>query len=320
MLTFIRQTLKARKVEAIAATTFSSILIFGLVGFFWVSPANITFPKKDHAHFRMQYIFHGKSENFAVEPYQQPYEKDQCNSELTTDPIHFHDSKNQIIHLHWTKITGGQVLKYYGLNLIGGQDDKLGIVAQDKTRKQNFRPVQIHTKALPNPQVEDKIWIFSGDEKSSVERETKEFVNKDLESFFGMESQARKDEEKYGTTSFLDTIQGQIKVSAHNNSQSHTETPNTQNLADTAINTTDRTNELINQLQNSSSVSSSSSSKPNYGSSVYGGVQKTQEELKILNNILGNVVIFVQKDQPTAEQVKTQFAALEPLSNSVCGG
>ena len=47
---------------------------------------------------------------------------------------------------------------------------------------------------------------------------------------------------------------------------------------------------------------------------------KTEEELKEINNLLGNVVIFVQSTEPTQEQIKKQFDVLEPLSPSTCGG
>lgn len=45
-----------------------------------------------------------------------------------------------------------------------------------------------------------------------------------------------------------------------------------------------------------------------------------QEKLTRINNLLGNVVIFVQKDKPTDQQVKARFNDLEPLTDSTCGG
>jgi hypothetical protein len=48
---------------------------------------------------------------------------------------------------------------------------------------------------------------------------------------------------------------------------------------------------------------------------------ETQEEkLTRINNMIGNVVIFVQKDKPTDQQIKERFNDLEPLTDSTCGG
>ena len=45
-----------------------------------------------------------------------------------------------------------------------------------------------------------------------------------------------------------------------------------------------------------------------------------EEKLTRINNLVGNVVIFVQKDKPTDQQIKDRFNDLEPLSDSTCGG
>lgn len=50
------------------------------------------------------------------------------------------------------------------------------------------------------------------------------------------------------------------------------------------------------------------------------GNETTEEKLTRINNMIGNVVIFVQKDKPTDQQIKDRFNKLEPLSNSTCGG
>lgn len=49
-------------------------------------------------------------------------------------------------------------------------------------------------------------------------------------------------------------------------------------------------------------------------------VESEEEKLTRINNMLGNVVIFVQKDAPSNEQIKERFNDLEPLSDSTCGG
>lgn len=45
-----------------------------------------------------------------------------------------------------------------------------------------------------------------------------------------------------------------------------------------------------------------------------------EQKLTRINNMIGNVVIFVQNDKPTDQQIKDRFNDLEPLSDSTCGG
>lgn len=50
------------------------------------------------------------------------------------------------------------------------------------------------------------------------------------------------------------------------------------------------------------------------------GTESEEQKLTRINNMIGNVVIFVQKDKPTDQQIKERFNDLEPLSDSTCGG
>lgn len=50
------------------------------------------------------------------------------------------------------------------------------------------------------------------------------------------------------------------------------------------------------------------------------GEETEEEKLSRINNLLGNVVIFAQKEAPSDEQIKARFNDLEPLSDSTCGG
>lgn len=43
-------------------------------------------------------------------------------------------------------------------------------------------------------------------------------------------------------------------------------------------------------------------------------------ELTRINNLIGNVVVFVQKDEPAKEQIQERFNNLAPLHSSTCGG
>ncbi len=45
-----------------------------------------------------------------------------------------------------------------------------------------------------------------------------------------------------------------------------------------------------------------------------------EQKLTRINNLVGNIVIFAQKDKPTDQQIKDRFNDLEPLTDSTCGG
>jgi hypothetical protein len=160
-------------------------LISFLIYIYSTSPDIIRRPSQEHYHFRMQIIVDGRPENFALPKYQEGYSHDNCNVALTTLPIHFHDSKNQIVHIHWEGMTGGMVLKYYGWNYIGGQKGALGY-RFDKLPQLIKAP--IHGYVLPEAPTGDHFYIYQGDSQSYKERSWNDFLNKDLERFFGKTS------------------------------------------------------------------------------------------------------------------------------------
>lgn len=49
-------------------------------------------------------------------------------------------------------------------------------------------------------------------------------------------------------------------------------------------------------------------------------IQPTDAQLQRLNNLIGNVVIFVQKSHPSTKQVQDRFNQLAPLPMSTCAG
>ena len=50
------------------------------------------------------------------------------------------------------------------------------------------------------------------------------------------------------------------------------------------------------------------------------GSETEQEKRTRINNLVGSVVIFAQKDKPTDQQIKDRFNKLLPLDDSTCGG
>ncbi len=237
-----------------------------LVGSVWAylflsSPVSVRLPKMEHAHFRMQIIVEGKKEDFAEAKYQQTYEKGVCSAELSNEPIHFHDAKDQVVHLHWKGVTGGDVLKYYGWNLAGGRADILGYRFD---RSPIPEAVPIHGADLPAIPTGTKLWVYAGSQEKYDQRILADFLGKDVEEFFGRKSTVNTDMALDPQNFFAPTAY------AHDG-HDH-------------------------------------------------GDAKTPAQLEDINNLLGNVVIFVQRDEPSDEAVKERFNALEPLTDSTCGG
>lgn len=234
------------------------VLLAVLVGGIWcawayhVSPRAIRQPLPDHLHLRLQIINDGKPVNFAAEPFQTPYNKDFCDATLTKEPFHFHDGKDQFLHLHWQKLTGGLMLKHYGWDFIGGLDNILGYRFDQLPATP---AVSVHGRVLPQPPAGAHYYVFTGDRNGFTERRWQDFLYRDLKSF--LEDQPK--------TSWLDWLIPAVEAHAGHD---HAE----------------------------------------------------EERLVQVNRVIGNIVIFAQKDRPTDEQVKTRFDALEPLPESSCGG
>lgn len=236
------------------------------------SPVVIREPKLEHYHFRMQVAVDGKFEDFSSKAYQTGYTKDQCNANLPEQPIHFHDNKDQFTHIHWEGMTGGMVMKYYGWNYIGGLNNALGYKLDNLKDPQK---VTTHGNYLPKVPKDAKFYIYTGDEKSNVERSFDDWKNQDLEQFFGVTSNSPAHEINKGKqSSLIDKVFP--KASAHGD-EDHSSTQQTK-------------------------------------------VESEEQKLTRINNLVGNVVIFVQKDKPTDQQVKERFDKLEPLTDSTCGG
>ena len=253
-------------ISFISLIVLSGLTIFVMANV--LSKDNINNPKIDHLHFRMQYVYHGEKVNLADAKYQQPYEKNQCGAAITESPIHLHDDVDQIVHIHWRNITGGQVLKYYGVNKIGGLDNIMGFRFDKlKNKPPEFSTVTAFKNPLPKPENDDKLFVYSGDKGDFKKREVSDWLSQTVETFFGQKSQLS------GATG--PNLLGGIEVKA--------ETSDT-------------------------NVSSDSKSAP------------TEEELKAINNFIGNVVIFVQKEEPADDQVNERFNNLQPLPLSSCGG
>lgn len=238
------------------------ILLLAGIGAYILTPAAIRRPSSDHYHFRTQIIVNGKAVNFAHHRFQEGYSKDNCSAELTNSPFHFHDSRDQLTHVHWDNLTGGQLLKYYGWNRIGGVPNNLGYRFDTFPKLQS---VPIHGNVLPQLPDGEQLYIFTGDQNGFKQHDTKDFLKQDLETFFGKRSNL----EKQAAGSWLDSLFPRASAHGH----------------------------------------------PDHADEGH-----SEAELEDINNLLGNVVIFAQKERPTDDEVQARFAYLVPLEASTCGG
>jgi hypothetical protein len=266
-----------KRTKLIIATVVSVLLAaVGYVGYAYaVSPASIRNPQMDHYHFRMQILVDGKAENFGEKKYQTGYAKDQCNAALPVQPIHFHDNKDQFVHIHWKGVTGGMVLKYYGWNYIGGLDNALGYKLNDLT---DIQKVTTHGDYLPKLPKGMPIYVYMGDQSGYEKRSLSDFTSQDLEEFFRKKSNMPSDPE-YDNLTWLNDILFPT-AAAHGTEDHSTDTHST--ATETA--------------------------------------ETEEEKLTRINNLIGDVVLFAQKNEPSDAQIKERFNKLEPLSDSTCGG
>lgn len=230
------------------------------------SPEHIRSPSTEHYHFRMQIIHNDSLINFAEEKYQEDYAAGQCTAELTDTPIHFHDNINQLTHIHWNGVRGGDVLKYYGWNLVGDSDHQLG------KRFDEFpwgSTVPVKGQLLPNYSDGDKFYVYTGEENNFERRVLNDFLNQDLEVFFGTESLLKEGDD------LLSNLKNLVIQKTYAHSEGHLSEEN---------------EDLENQ------------------------------RLTRINNLIGNVIIFVQDEEPTDDHVNEQFSLLTPLQDSTCGG
>lgn len=243
------------KMMAVIAGIFV-LVIAGLRAYqYVVTPAVIRNPTVDHYHFRTQLLYDGQAVNFAEPRFQETYEGGQCSADLPDTPVHFHDETDQMTHIHWNGITGGMMLKYYGLNLIGGPEGRLGW--KMSSNLMSAQPVPNRTDSLPEVPEGHEIYVFIKTTDGFKEKPISEFLEQDLETFFEKKS-------NLGTApeGLLDWLFP--KAQAHGDGDGH--------------------------------------------------------ELEALNNLVGDVAIYIQPERPSDEQITEAFENLIELPESTCGG
>ena len=128
------RTLKFNKrvvAYALGAVVAVVLLVGGVYGYVYAStPEHLRKPTYQHYHYRTQILVNGKAVDFSKDEFQVVSgNSTTCSAEVGSIPIDFHDKMDQLTHVHWNGMTGGEFLKYFGWNFIGGDDERLpGII------------------------------------------------------------------------------------------------------------------------------------------------------------------------------------------------
>jgi hypothetical protein len=258
-----------KKVAAYVFVTVAAVMVLvgGVYGYLYASiPEHIRKPTFQHYHFRSQILVDGKAVDFSKDEFQEETgTATTCNAAVGGVPMDFHDKMDQLAHVHWNGMTGGEFLKYFGWNFIGGSDELLGRRYDAGVMPQS---VKIYGKLLPSLPDKANFFVYVGDKNSYQQKSWNDFLNQNLETFFGKKSNIGHSDEVSSNT-VLDWLFP--KAYAHG--------------------------EVMDEHPS----------------------VKSEEELTRINNVIGNVVIFTQEEEPTKEQVKARFDNLVPLHDSTCG-
>jgi len=285
---FFQTFWRFKKIRIFIYILLAFILIFTssfyLITRVFSTPA-INYPKTTHFHFRQSITLNGKEINFSEDKFQVPVTGVGCDIKLAEEPIHFHDKNGQFVHVHWEGITGGQVLKNYGINYIGGLDDSLGFRLDNGHFLQNLK---VHGQFFNKNEYSNKnLYIYVGKSDDFSKKEKNDFLHKPLSEFFGKGAT---------TTSFFNSIQ----VNADDGSHS----------------TPSPAGEKVLEARQKDSQKYQGKTDEEVKKEL--GID--DKNLKELNNVLGDLVIFIEDKEPTNEQIKAKFNSLQPLPVSICGG
>lgn len=181
------------------AVAAAMVLVGGVYGYLYAStPEHIRKPTYQHYHFRTQILVDGKAVDFSKDEFQvETGTTTTCSAAVGGVPIDFHDKMDQLAHVHWNGMTGGEFLKYFGWNFIGGSDELLGRRYDAGVMPQS---VKIYGKLLPSLPDKTNFFVYVGDKNSYQQKSWNDFLNQNLETFFGKKSNIGHSEEVSSNT------------------------------------------------------------------------------------------------------------------------
>lgn len=186
----------SKKIAIYAASIVAALAVLagGTYGYLYAStPEHIRKPTYQHYHFRTQILVDGKAVDFSKDEFQkETVASTTCSAAVGGIPIDFHDKMDQLTHVHWNGMTGGEFLKYFGWNFTGGNDETLGRRYDAGVMPQS---VKIYGKLLPALPDKASYFVYAGDKDSYQQKSWDDFLNQNLETFFGKKSNIGHSEE-----------------------------------------------------------------------------------------------------------------------------
>lgn len=180
------------------------LLAGGWYGYLYASTSShLRKPTYQHYHFRTQILVEGQAVDFSQDKYQKETgTSTTCSAAVGGVPIDFHDKMDQLTHVHWNGMTGGEFLKYFGWNYIGGRDDILGQRYDDGIAPS---PIKIYGDLLPVTSEKSNFYVYIGDTNGFEKKNWDDFIKSDIETFFGKKSNIGHSEE-VSSTNFLNWV------------------------------------------------------------------------------------------------------------------
>jgi hypothetical protein len=160
----------------------SLISFISVVGLFslttYISRPYFNNPQLTNYHLRLQLIFNGQLLPLTSQNIQEINEFKVCDLRLINKPIYQNIFNSQLFQVNWEGITGGEILKYYGLNLVGGSDDILGFRFKSLAKPQAIETLKgINVKTTK----QQKTFVYQNRQDGYTKIDPLDFLFKDIE-------------------------------------------------------------------------------------------------------------------------------------------
>ena len=289
-----------------------TIVVIGLLAFNFASPAHITFPSKEEQLIRFQLIIDDQQIDFAQFQFQEPNSAPLCSEELASRPFGFYQNHSQILNLHWDNVTGVEIMRNYGFNNTGPFTGYLGVRLDDFPK---ISPVSVHGDFLTTPQ-DYMYYVYTGNQFRYSRRDPSEFLNTSIEKFIENDSRNSRNSWIGGVTA-----QAQISTNKGEDLEKELFLETTESSTSTvAVPASDQSSkDKTDQKQTEVEVDNRNSTLFERDVTIESPQTPTQVTESAQDvDVLGNIIVFIQKEEPSELEVTTRFLNLEQPKTIQC--
>jgi hypothetical protein len=265
-------------VVGLSLSVMAILAISGSFAFYGITPAYIRNPESVNYSFRMQYLVEGEEKGWFES--LDTTDQDPCLSGLAELPIFIDDSNRQLVQVYWRGITGGDVLKYYGLNLSEGMDSLMGY--QFLEGQVLPKRINIQGQFLPPLETNQQLYIYTVNQEGYQKVKNAEFLDQDLQIFFEKYGYQDRNAPSLGNEIGSISTANLVEIDIDDGG-----------VSDVSLVSQDSQNILIND-----------------------DVEGDNED----SRLLGDVIIFVQSKEPTETDLEDRLDKFIDLENSTCKG